>query len=172
MTVPALAWCMTMFLVGAAATGNGILTWKGVELPAVERYERTVGPWPRRAGSRRKYQTLWGAGYLGTAAGLGIVVAAVGDLARMIVGEGRAWPAIQATFATGGGLVAVSCVLGVTYLARGLPDRCRPPCQRGWEVVSGHRALLRPGDSVRQRRERRPITPDDGNHRPTSPAWH
>ena len=171
MTPAALALCVATLAVGLAAIGNGIQTWRGVEPSTVERYERRVGPWPKATGTRRKYQTVWGAGYLAVPAGIGGVVAAAGDLARMVLTEDRSWPPWQASVAAGGALLAVTAILAFMYFWRGVPDRWRPPSQRGWEVVSGHRTLLRPGDTIRQRRQRRPITPDD----PTthqSPSWN
>jgi hypothetical protein len=161
MTPAALAVCVATLALGLVAIGNGIQTWRGVEPAAVERYERRVGRWPKATGSRRKYQTVWGAGYLAIPAGMGLLVAAGGDLTRMIQTADRSWPVWQASVAAGGVLVAVTAILMVTYFWRGVPDAWRPPSQRGWEVVAGHRTLLRPGDTIRQRRQRRPITPDD-----------
>lgn len=167
MTPAALALCVATLAVGLAAIGNGIQTWRGVEPSTVERYERRVGRWPKATGTRRKYQTLWGAGYLAVPAGIGAVIAAAGDLARMVVTEDRAWRPWQASVAAGGALLAVSATLALTYFWRGVPDGWRPPSQRGWEVVAGHRTLLRPGDTIRQRRQRHPITPDDPTTHPT-----
>jgi hypothetical protein len=167
MTPAALALCVATLALALAAIGNGIQTWRGVEPSTVERYERRVGQWPKARGTRRKYRTVWGAGYLAVPAGVGGVIAAAGDLVRMVLTEDRGWPPWQASVAAAGALLAVTTILALTYFWRGLPDSWRPPSQRGWEVVAGHRTLLRPGDTIRQRRQRRPITPDDAITHPT-----
>ena len=172
MTSAVLAWSVVMVTVGLAALVNGVQTWRGVEPPAVDRYERMVGTWPKAAGTRRKYQTLWGAGFLGVPGGVGFVIAAVGGIAGVALGRGSEWVVSQAAVAAGTALAAATAVLTLAYFTRGLPDAWRPACQRGWEMVAGHRVLLRPGGTVRQRRERRAISPDDGNRRPSNPAWN
>ena len=157
---------MTIVLAVAAwVVWNATKVWQGDEVHAVEQHERTVGPWPGGWGSRRRYRSYLGAGFLGFPIGLGLGVVALTDLVRMTLGRSEAWGPWWVASYIGMVLLVVGVALVVVYQWHGLPDPLRPRRQRGWEVVDGELVLVRPGRTPSERRERRPLWLD-----PTSPA--
>ena len=139
---------------------NGVRVWRGEESRRVEQHERTVGPWPGGWGTNRKYRTYLGSAYLGVLFGVGFGLVSVADLVRLALGRDEEWAPWWAASYLGAALALVWLVLHLAYLWVGLPDRLRPPCQRGWEVVEGQRVLVRPGRTPQERAERRPLTVD------------
>ncbi len=65
----------------------------------------------------------------------------------------------------------VSAAGVIAYRLVELPDRLRPPCQRGWEVVDSDLVLVRPGRTPDERRARRPLGVDPPPARPVGPPW-
>lgn len=139
----------------------GVRCWRGNEFAAVVEHERTRGPWPGGTpGSIRQYRSLLGASYLNTLGGAGFGVLGAGDLVRLAAGRGRDWGPWVAAEATGIVLLGIAVLLIQVYLFFGLPDRLRPPCQRGWEEIGGRLVLARPGATQGERDERKPIEVD------------
>jgi hypothetical protein len=137
---------------------NGAKTWRGEEPRRIEHHERTVGPWRSTWGTRRKYRTELGSGYLGVVFGAGFVVFSATDLVRMALGRSDDWGPWWAAGYVGAVLWTVGVAGLMSYFWVGLPDRLRPPCQRGWEVVDGELVLVRPGRTAEERADRQPIT--------------
>lgn len=136
---------------------NAVKVWRGDEVRAIAVHERSTGPWPGAWGSRRRYRSFLGAGFLGLPIGLGFGVIAATDLLRMALGRDEDWGPWWAASYAGVVLLLVGVAGVIAYRTVGLPDRLRPPCQRGWEVVDGELVLVRPGVTVAERRERRPL---------------
>jgi hypothetical protein len=147
--------------VSVWAVWNGVATWRGVELAKYAAYEREHGPTMSPMGSRRKYQTWMGAGYIGLLIGVGFGLIALSDLLRMALGQDEDWVGWWIGSIVGFVLLLVGAVASAVYFWAGVPDRFRPPCQRGWEIVDGELVLVRPGDTEAERSERRAIQAGD-----------
>jgi hypothetical protein len=120
---------------------NGILTWRGEEPAGWEEWERRNGPSRSLMGSRRKYQTWLGAGHIGVLGGPGIALIGLGDGLRRAAGQGQDWWVWWVISIVAMGLISVSAIYSIVYFWFGVPDRLRPPAQRGWELVKGRGAV-------------------------------
>ena len=151
---------LVILVFSVALVYTGVQTWRGNELSFIAEHERTIGPWTAVNGSRRKYRTNLGAGFMGVPAGIGFGLVSAGDLGRMALGEGPMWWPWYLVAAVGAGMILASFVYLLVYWFFGVPDAWRPPCQRGWKEIHGRLVLVRPGDTPQEREERRPITVD------------
>jgi len=151
---------LVILVFSVALVYTGVQTWRGNELSFIAEHERTIGPWTAVNGSRRKYRTNLGAGFMGVPAGIGFGLVSAGDLGRMALGEGPMWWPWYLVAAVGAGMILASFVYLLDYWFFGVPDAWRPPCQRGWKEIHGRLVLVRPGDTPQEREERRPITVD------------
>lgn len=127
-------------LIGGAALGgwaiyNGIQTWRGRELRSIERHaERTGDADAARRwvwGGRRVYQSYLGAGLAGIPTGLGFLLIVVGVTVRDSLDRPENWAPWYATAILAAVLVGVGFLYSLAYFWTGLPDRLRPPSQRG-----------------------------------------
>lgn len=134
-----------MVLLGLAFGGfawwGGLKSWRGEDLV---RHRTTTRRGWTFTGSSRQYQSVGGLGHVGLLGGPGFTLIAAGEGLRDTLGESRDWWLMWVTGVVGMGLVFVSAVYVLVYFWFGVPDRLRPPCQRGWEIVDGEMRLVRP----------------------------
>jgi hypothetical protein len=135
---------------------NGVKTWRGEQTARFIRYERAHGPTLSGYASRRQYRSRGGSTYVGVASGPPFVLLALVEIVRAGLSEEPGWWPVVA--ASGAAIVVlVACGLfTVTYQLVGVPDRLRPPCQRGWELVHRRPELVRPEAFREHPRYRRP----------------
>lgn len=127
-------------LVGGTALGlwavyNGVQTWRGRELRSIVRHaERSGDPDAARRwvfGGRRVYQSFLGAGLSGIPTGLGFLLILAGVTVRDALDRPEDWGPWYATAILATVLLGVGFLYSVAYFWTGVPDRLRPPSQRG-----------------------------------------
>lgn len=127
-------------LVGVAALGlvglfNGVQTWRGREARSIVAHaERTGDPDVARTwvwGGRRVYQSYLGSGLGHLPIGLGIIVLAAGLAVRDALDQPTDWGPWYLTAVVGATLVGLGGLYLLAYFWTGVPDRLRPPSQRG-----------------------------------------
>jgi hypothetical protein len=134
---------VVLLAFGALVWWNGVKTWRGEEIMGLT--GRGNGEGSRSASDgRRRYQTRAGSAHIGAVGGPGFLLVGVGEGLRGIVGETREWWLYELVAGLGGVLIVASGFYLLWYFWFGVPDRLRPPCQRGWEIVDGHLRLVRP----------------------------
>jgi hypothetical protein len=84
-----------------------------------------------------------------------VVLILGGDQLRISLGESRGWWVYWVVASSGFALFVGAFGFAVVYLLFGVPDRLRPPCQRGWEVIDGAPVLVRP-EAFREHPKYRP----------------
>lgn len=151
---------------------RSIGSWRGEEFRWIAAQEAQEGrPYPMFRGSSRKYQTLFGANYLFAVNFAGLVIITAGDLLRMALGRGEDWGPWWAASIAGVTMWVVWGGLMAAYITVGLPDRLRPPCQRGWEVVDGELKLVRPGRTREEYEARKPLWAQPGDDAWADHRW-
>ena len=138
------AGALGLVAFGTLAVWNGVLTWRGQQPVRWARHEAEHGPAWTVQRSRRQYQSTQGAAYVGVAGGAGFVVIAAGELVQGLLGQPRDWWLMWVAGIAGMALIGASVLFVLLYFWVGVPDRWRPPCQRGWEIVDGELRLVRP----------------------------
>jgi hypothetical protein len=135
---------LAALVLGAGGWWNGLKTWRG-ELPARwARHEAERGPTWTLWGSRRQYRSIAGSAYAGLVGCPGFLVILAGAVVTDLLGEPRDWWLNWVTGVAGMALVGAMVLFLLVYFWVGVPDRLRPPCQRGWEIVDGELRLVRP----------------------------
>jgi hypothetical protein len=135
---------VVLIAFGAFVWWNGFKTWRGEESAGLFRTQTRQDVTPGRVISRRWYQSYGGLGHIGLLVGPAFVLVAGMDGVRAAVGESREWWVYELVAGFGGVLLFVAFIYAAAYLFTGVPDRLRPPCQRGWEIVDGDLRLVRP----------------------------
>lgn len=156
-TNPLVAIVLIAF--GAVGWWNGVKTWRGEQPAKVARYEAQQGPVTTVIGTRRQYQSRAGMGHVGLLIGPAFVVVGVGEAARAALGQDRDWWLFWIAVVAAAILLLASFVYILAYSFTGVPDRWRPPCQRGWEIVDGELRLVRP-EAFHEHPKHRPWQPD------------
>jgi hypothetical protein len=137
---------------------SAIKVWRGELNAAWARSWREDGPtwaWGWWHGNRRQYRSLSGSGYAGMVAAPAFIVMTGGDQLRIALGESRDWWLYWLLASVGFALFMGAFAFALVYLLFGVPDRLRPPCQRGWEVIEGVPRLVRP-EAFREHPKYRP----------------
>jgi hypothetical protein len=137
---------------------SAVKVWRGELNAAWGRAWREDGPcWSAEwfHGNRRQYRSLTGSGYTGMVMAPAVVLLLGGDQLRISLGEGRGWWVYWVLACSGFALFVGAFGFAVVYILFGVPDRLRPPCQRGWEVVDGTPRLVRP-EAFREHPKYRP----------------
>jgi hypothetical protein len=128
-----------IFVAAAWLMWNGVKAWRGEEGMPVARFHPDhpsglvlTGYW----GNRRIYRSqAAGWGITGFLAGVGLIGLGIAELGVDMEIMERDTIAYNIPFAIGGLPMTGGLPFVLIYTWIGVPDRLRPPCQRGWKEV-------------------------------------
>jgi hypothetical protein len=129
-------------LFGGLVTWNGIVTWR--DRDGSSSWDRRHGTGPSLLGSPRQYQSWMGVGHVGVVIGPALAMIGLGDGIRQLLGRDQSWWAWWVVSVVAFALLSVGGIYVLVYFWLGVPDRLRPPRQRGWEIVGGRLERVRP----------------------------
>lgn len=138
---------LLLIAFGIPAIVNGVLTWRGQEMQFVLEHQRKHGPMTSPVplmGARRLYQTTAGAAACGVPTGIASVMMGIAVVIRDLLEKPEDWWLMYVVSYPAGALVFAGGLYALAYFWTGVPDKLRPPSQRGWKVTRNGYELVRP----------------------------